>query len=83
MDAPHFLHEYFRLPPLAVFSMGSPHSGHAFWSCFMGTLQDEGNGDITPTITNEGRVFDSKRYVRPPPTITITARGDKRIYPQR
>ena len=25
-----------RLPPLAVFSMPSPHRGHAFWSCFMG-----------------------------------------------
>jgi hypothetical protein len=37
MDAPHFLHEYLRLPPLAVFSMRSPHKGHAFGSCFMGS----------------------------------------------
>lgn len=35
MVAPQFRHEYLRLPPLAVFSMRSPHSGHAFWSCFM------------------------------------------------
>ena len=33
--APQLLHEYLRLPPLAVFLMGSPHSGHDFWSCFM------------------------------------------------
>ena len=33
--APQFWHEYFRLPPLAVFSMGVPHSGHTFWSCLM------------------------------------------------
>jgi hypothetical protein len=33
--APQFWHEYFRLPPLAVCSMRSPHSGHAFWSCLM------------------------------------------------
>jgi hypothetical protein len=24
-----------RLPPLAVFSMRSPHIGHAFWSCLI------------------------------------------------
>ena len=33
--APQFWHRYFRLPPLAVFSIRSPHRGHAFWSCFM------------------------------------------------
>jgi len=35
MDAPHFWHEYLRLPPLAVFAMRSPQRGHAFWSCFI------------------------------------------------
>ena len=35
MVAPQFRHEYLRLPPLAVCSMRSPHSGHAFWSCLM------------------------------------------------
>jgi hypothetical protein len=35
MVAPHFQHEYLRLPPLAVFSMRSPHDGHNFWSCFL------------------------------------------------
>jgi hypothetical protein len=35
MVAPQFRHEYLRLPALAVFSMHSPHSGHAFWSCLM------------------------------------------------
>jgi hypothetical protein len=34
--APQRWHEYLRLPPLAVFSMLLPHSGHAFWSCLMG-----------------------------------------------
>jgi hypothetical protein len=36
--APQFWHEYLRLPPLAVFSIRSPHSGHAFWSCLMGII---------------------------------------------
>ena len=32
-----FWHEYLRLPPPDVFSMLSPQSGHAFWSCLMGS----------------------------------------------
>jgi len=35
MVAPQFWHEYLRLPPLPVFSICSPHSGHAFWSCLI------------------------------------------------
>ena len=46
MVAPQFSHEYLRLPPLAVFSMRSPHSGHAFWSCLMGSW--EFNRDSSP-----------------------------------
>jgi hypothetical protein len=41
MVAPQFWHEYMRLPPFAVFSMRSPHSGHAFWSCFIGLRVNE------------------------------------------
>ena len=38
MVAPQFWQEYLRLPPLVVFSMRSPHSGHAFWSCLIDVL---------------------------------------------
>ena len=49
IEAPQFWQEYLRLPPLAVFSMCSPQSGHAFWSCLMGCGHSECNGDFSPT----------------------------------
>ena len=40
--APQFWHEYLRRPPLAVFSMRLPHSGHAFWSCLIRVVGEVG-----------------------------------------
>jgi hypothetical protein len=51
MVAPQFWHEYLRLPPLAVFSMRSPQSGHAFCSCLIGFRVNERNCDVTTTMS--------------------------------
>jgi hypothetical protein len=53
MVDPQFGHEYLRLPPLAVFSMRLPDSGHAFWSYLIGFRVNERYRDISTVAEPE------------------------------